>query len=73
MLEKLLLGKNSREKYFREVNVMTKDTNQQKEASSKKDKSVEQGELNKLSEQEKEELKVKDGQNNHHVNESGGF
>ena len=52
---------------------MNKDLNQKKETSKEKDNTVEQGELNKLSEQEKEELKVKDGQNNHHVNESGGF
>ena len=52
---------------------MNKDMNQEKDTSKQKDNTVEQGELNKLSEQEKEELHVKDGQNNHHVNESGGF
>jgi len=52
---------------------MKKESNHEKEASNNKDNTVEQGELNKLNDQEKEELHVKDGQNNHHVNESGGF
>ncbi len=56
---------------MREVNVMKNESKDEKESLNLKDQ-PEQGELNKLSEQEKEKLKVKDGQNNHHVNESGG-
>ncbi|WP_169834543.1 hypothetical protein [Paenisporosarcina indica] len=50
---------------------MKNESKDEKESLNLKDQ-PEQGELNKLSEQEKEKLKVKDGQNNHHVNESGG-
>ena len=42
---------------------------------SKDDKSISEhfAEPQKLNEEEKEKLQVKDGQNNHHVDERGGF
>ena len=52
---------------------MNKDMNQEKDTSKHNDKTVEQGEMNKLSEQQKKELQVKDGQNEHHVDERGGY
>ncbi|MFJ7973166.1 hypothetical protein [Psychrobacillus sp. NPDC096389] len=51
---------------------MTKEPNHKKESSNPKDETVEQGKPNELSDKQKEELQVKDGQNNHHVDERGG-
>ena len=42
---------------------MEKESNHEKESSNQKDETVEQGKLNKLTDQQKEELQVKDGQN----------
>jgi len=70
MLETNILGKRNIEKNIRRVNVMKKESNHEKESS--KPKTVEQGKPNELSDQEKDELQVKDGQNNHHVDERGG-
>lgn len=72
MLEMNILGKSNVETNIREVNVMTKETNHEKESSNPKDETVEQGKPNELSDKQKEELQVKDGQNNHHVDERGG-
>lgn len=72
MLEMNILGKSNVETNIREVNVMTKETNHEKESSTPKDETVEQGKPNELSDKQKEELQVKDGQNNHHVDERGG-
>jgi len=52
---------------------MKNNENYEKEASSHNDKTVEQGKMNKLTEQQKKELQVKDGQNEHHVDERGGY
>ncbi|MGB2873733.1 MAG: hypothetical protein WBC10_17855 [Psychrobacillus psychrotolerans] len=51
---------------------MKKESNHNKDTSNPKDITVEQGKPNKLSDQQKEELQVKDGQNDHHVDERGG-
>ncbi|WP_186321421.1 hypothetical protein [Bacillus sp. FJAT-22090] len=51
---------------------MKKELNHEKETSNTEDLSVEQGKSNELSDQQKEELQVKDGQNDHHVDERGG-
>lgn len=72
MLEMNILGKSNVETNIREVNVMTKEPNHEKESSNPKDETVEQGKPNELSDKQKEELQVKDGQNNHHVDERGG-
>lgn len=45
-----------------------KESNHEKESSNQKDLTVEQGKSNELSEQQKEELQVKDCQNDQHVN-----
>ncbi|MCK1999081.1 hypothetical protein MPH47_17950 [Psychrobacillus psychrodurans] len=50
---------------------MKKESNHEKD-SNQKDLTVEQGKSNELSEKQKEELQVKDGQNDHHVDERGG-
>ncbi|MCZ8541355.1 hypothetical protein [Psychrobacillus psychrodurans] len=50
---------------------MKKESNHEKD-SNQKDLTVEQGKPNELSEKQKEELQVKDGQNDHHVDERGG-
>ena len=52
---------------------MKENQNQDQQASNERDEIVEQGKANKLTEQQKEELQVKDGQNDHHVDERGGF
>lgn len=57
---------------MRKVNMMKKESNHEKEFSKEKDLTVEQGKPNELSDQQKEELQVKDGQNDHHVDERGG-
>ncbi|MEK3980080.1 hypothetical protein MKY37_13595 [Psychrobacillus sp. FSL K6-2836] len=72
MLEVNFLGKRNIEKNIRKVNVMKKESNHEKESSNQKDLTVEQGKPNELSDQQKEELQVKDGQNDHHVDERGG-
>lgn len=72
MLETNILGKRNVEKNIRRVNVLKKESNHEKESSNPKDQTVEQGKPNELSDQEKEKLQVKDGQNNHHVDERGG-
>lgn len=51
--------------------MMKKESNHEKD-SNQKDLTVEQGKPNELSEKQKEELQVKDGQNDHHVDERGG-
>ncbi|MEK4085696.1 hypothetical protein [Psychrobacillus sp. FSL K6-1415] len=51
--------------------MMKKESNHEKD-SNQKDLTVEQGKSNELSEKQKEELQVKDGQNDHHVDERGG-
>ncbi|SES37430.1 hypothetical protein [Psychrobacillus sp. OK032] len=51
---------------------MKKESNHEKDSSNQKDLTVEQGKPNELSEQQKEKLQVKDGQNDHHVDERGG-
>ena len=53
---------------MRKVNEMKKELNHDKDSS----KTVEQGKSNKLTEEQKKELQVKDGQNNHQVDERGG-
>lgn len=72
MLEVNFLGKRNIEKNIRKVNVMKKESNHEKESSNQKDLTVEQGKPNELSDQQKEELQVKDGQNDHQVDERGG-
>ncbi|MGB3101574.1 MAG: hypothetical protein WBB56_06670 [Psychrobacillus psychrotolerans] len=72
MLEVNFLGKRNTKKKNRKVNVMKKESNHNKDTSNPKDITVEQGKPNKLSDQQKEELQVKDGQNDHHVDERGG-
>lgn len=72
MLETIILGKRKGEKNIRKVNVMKKESNHEKDSSNQKDLTVEQGKPNELSEQQKEKLQVKDGQNDHHVDERGG-
>ena len=62
------LGKSDVVNKIRKVNEMKKELNHDKESS----KTVEQGKSNKLSEEQKKELQVKDGQNNHQVDERGG-
>jgi hypothetical protein len=71
MLEVNFLGKRNINKKNRKVNMMKKESNHEKD-SNLKDLTVEQGEPNELSEKQKEELQVKDGQNDHHVDERGG-
>ena len=51
---------------------MKNEANPEKKNSNQKDLTVEQGKSNELSDKQKEELQVKDGQHDHHVNESGG-
>ncbi|MDI2585602.1 hypothetical protein OR571_00155 [Psychrobacillus sp. NEAU-3TGS] len=51
---------------------MKKESNHENESSNPKDQTVEQGKPNELSDQQKEELQVKEGQNNLHVDERGG-
>lgn len=70
MLEMTFLGKRNTKKKNRKVNVMKKESNHNKDTSNPK--AVEQGKPNELSDQQKEELQVKDGQNDHHVDERGG-
>ena len=70
MLEMNFLGKRNTKKKNRKVNVMKKESNHNKDTSNPK--AVEQGKPNELSDQQKEELQVKDGQNDHHVDERGG-
>lgn len=72
MLEITLLGKRDNRKYIRKVNLMKKEPNHENETSNSKDLTVEQGKANELSDKQKEELQVKDGQNDHHVDERGG-
>lgn len=69
-LEVNFLGKRNIKKKNRKVNVMKKESNHNKDTSNPK--AVEQGKPNELSDQQKEELQVKDGQNDHHVDERGG-
>lgn len=71
-LEVNFLGKRNTKKKNREVNVMKKESNHEKDNSNQEDLTVEQGKPNELSDQQKEELQVKDGQNDHHVDERGG-
>ncbi|SFM96905.1 hypothetical protein SAMN05421832_11048 [Psychrobacillus psychrodurans] len=71
MLEVNFLGKRNIKKKNRKVNMMKKESNHEKD-SNQKDLTVEQGKPNELSEKQKEELQVKDGQNDHHVDERGG-
>jgi hypothetical protein len=71
MLEVNFLGKRNINKKNRKVNMMKKESNHEKD-SNLKDLTVEQGKPNELSEKQKEELQVKDGQNDHHVDERGG-
>ena len=72
MLEVYFIGKRNIVKKIRKVIVMKKESNHEKESSNPKDLTVEQGKPNELSDQQKEELQVKDGQNDHHVDERGG-
>lgn len=72
MLETNILGKINDEKNIRRVNVMKKESNHEKESSNQKNPTVEQGKPTELSDQQKEELQVNDGQNDHHVDERGG-
>lgn len=72
MLEVNFLGKRSTVKNIRKVNVMKKESNQEKELSNEKDLTVEQGKSNELSDKQKEELQVKEGQNDQQVDERGG-
>lgn len=72
MLEVNFLGKRNIKKKNRMVNVMKKESNHEKGNSNQEDLTVEQGKPNELSDQKKEELQVKDGQNDHHVDERGG-
>lgn len=72
MLETNILGKRNVEKNIRRVNVMKKESNHEKESSNQKNITVEQGKPTELSDNQKEELQVKDGQNDHHVDERGG-
>ena len=51
---------------------MKNETNHEKENANQKDLTVEQGKSNELSDKQKEELQVKDGQHDHHVDERGG-
>ncbi|MER2171036.1 MAG: hypothetical protein ABS938_10390 [Psychrobacillus psychrodurans] len=51
--------------------MMKKESNHEKD-SNQKDLTVEQGKPNELSDKQKEELQVNDGQNDHHVDERGG-
>lgn len=51
---------------------MKKESNHEKESSNPKDQTVEQGQPTELNDHQKEELQVKEGQNNHHVDERGG-
>lgn len=71
MLEVNFLGKRNINKKNRKVNMMKKESNQEKD-SNQKDLTVEQGKPNELSDKQKEELQVNDGQNDHHVDERGG-
>ena len=72
MSEINFLGKRNIKKKNRKVNMMKKESNHEKESSEQKDLTVEQGKPNELSDQQKEELQVKEGQNDHHVDERGG-
>ncbi|MEK5208600.1 hypothetical protein [Psychrobacillus sp. FSL H8-0510] len=72
MLEVNFLGKRNIKKKNWKVNVMKKESNHEKDNSNQEDLTVEQGKPNELSDQQKEELQVKDGQNDHHVDERGG-
>ncbi|SEN55440.1 hypothetical protein SAMN04487786_3963 [Paenisporosarcina quisquiliarum] len=71
MLEVNFLGKRNINKKNRKVNMMKKESNHEKD-SNQKDLTVEQGKPNELSDKQKEELQVNDGQNDHHVDERGG-
>lgn len=71
MLEVNFLGKRNINKKNRKVNMMKKESNHEKD-SNQKDLTVEQGKPNELSNKQKEELQVNDGQNDHHVDERGG-
>lgn len=71
MLEENFLGKRNIKKKNRKVNMMKKESNHEKD-SNQKDLTVEQGKPNELSDKQKEELQVNDGQNDHHVDERGG-
>ncbi|SDN77513.1 hypothetical protein SAMN05518871_107182 [Psychrobacillus sp. OK028] len=51
---------------------MKNETNPEKENSNQKEQNVEQGKSNELSDKQKEELQVKEGQHDHQVDESGG-
>lgn len=51
---------------------MKKESNHESESSNPKDQTVEQGKPTELNDHQKEELQVKEGQNNHHVDERGG-
>jgi len=66
------LGKRIIKKKNRKVIVMKKESNHEKDNSNHEDLTVEQGKPNELSDKQKEELQVKDGQNDHHVDERGG-
>ena len=72
MLEVYFIGKRNIVKKIRKVIVMKKESNHEKESSNPKDLTVEQGKPNELSDKQKEELQVSDGQNDHHVDERGG-
>lgn len=71
MLEVNFLGKRNINKKNRKVNMMKKESNHEKD-SNQKDLTVEQGKPNELSDKQKEELQVNDGQNDHHMDERGG-
>lgn len=71
MLEVNFLGKRNINKKNRKVNMMKKEANHEKD-SNLKHLTVEQGKPNELSDKQKEELQVNDGQNDHHVDERGG-
>ena len=52
--------------------MMKNESTHDKGKSNQEGINVKQGEANELSDQKKEELQVKEGQNDHHVDERGG-